>query len=323
MAIASTIASSGIKVQSDPGAQRLVEASGVPKVEQCPVEAVPIDAVAVVEWLQQFLLRGTNGSRMAYGLAIAGHVIIALILLLGLFERIEPAPVAAVPVEIVMEEPAEPASSPPVSSLPEQNSLSGFPAVADVDKRAKAPLAALDVNGVDRPKQPGHDGGDPSSDPAGVSLPPADGELASGAASLPSWAIEPIGLAQRQTTARESGEDELTAVKEQKLECGLKAKRRLSGVGVRKQVRVLGVATEAQAAAVIRSSQVLIDRRINPNYIRNQHVFAETLDGANKFSVVLPSGLTVNVGDVIEFDQGHIDPSDSCQYIPNVAVGKL
>jgi hypothetical protein len=30
----------------------------------------------------------------------------------------------------------------------------------------------------------------------------------------------------------------------------------------------------------------------------------------------------VNAGDVIEFDQGYVDPSDPCQYIPNLAVSK-
>jgi hypothetical protein len=38
--------------------------------------------------------------------------------------------------------------------------------------------------------------------------------------------------------------------------------------------------------------------------------------------VVLPAGLTVNAGDVIEFDQGHVDPSNPCQYIPNLAVSE-
>jgi hypothetical protein len=71
-----------------------------------------------------------------------------------------------------------------------------------------------------RPKQPGHDGGDPRPDKAAIDLPFADGELASGAASLPSWAIEPIGFAQQQTTTREPGKDEMTAIKEQKIECG-------------------------------------------------------------------------------------------------------
>jgi hypothetical protein len=47
------------------------------------------------------------------------------------------------------------------------------------------------------------------------------------------------------------------------------------------------------------------------------------LDGARKFIVLLPSGLAVNVGDVIQYDQHHIDPSDACQFIPNLAVRKL
>ena len=179
--------------------------------------------VAVVEWLQHFLLQESNNRRMAYGLAIAGHVIIALLLLLGFFERpTEPASVAAMPVEIVMEEPAA-ASPPPVSAPNEQNGLPSIPAVADADKRAKAPPAALDVSGVDLSKQPGDSGGDPGST-AGLPMPRAAGDLASGAASLPSSAVEPIGLAQRQATAHESGEDELTAIKEPKLECGAKAR---------------------------------------------------------------------------------------------------
>jgi hypothetical protein len=305
---------------TDPGDQPLVDAPGVLEVEQCPIEAVPVDAVAIVKWLQQFLLRESNNSRVAYGLAIAGHAIIALLLLLGLFERIQPTEIAAIPVEIVMGEPAAAASSPSDSASNEQNGPSGIPAVADVDKRAKAPFATLDVNGIDLPKQPGRDGGDPSSNPAGVPLPPADGDLASGAASLPSWTIEPIGLAQRQTTAQDPGEDDLTAVKEQKLECGRKARRPSPAVGIRNQARVLGFVTEGQALAMTRSSQLVADRHINPHYLRSQEVFAETLDGAGKFALALPSGLSVNVGDVIEFDQGHIDPADPCQYIPNLAV---
>jgi multisubunit Na+/H+ antiporter MnhC subunit len=273
----------------------------------------------MVEWLQHFLRQESNNRRMAYGLAIAGHVIIALVLLLGFFERTEPASVAAMPVEIVMEEPVA-ASPPPVSAPNEQNGLPSIPAVADADKRAKAPLATLDVNGVDLSKQPGHDGGDPSSDPATLPMPRAAGDLASGAASLPSWAVEPIGLAQRQATARESGEDELTAIKEPKLECGAKARWPSPRARIRKQAVVIGIATAAQALAMTRSSQVLIDRRINPNYATNTEVFADTWEG--KTAVLLPAGLTVNVGDVIEFDQGHVDPSNPCQYIPNLAVSE-
>ena len=111
---------------------------------------------------------------------------------------------------------------------------------------AKAPLATLDVNGVDLSKQPGHDGGDPSSVPAQLPMPRAAGDLASGAASLPSWAVEPIGLTQRQATARESGEDELTAIKEPKLECGAKARWRSRRARIRKRPtspRIAGLLT--------------------------------------------------------------------------------
>jgi hypothetical protein len=83
---------------------------------------------------------------------------------------------------------------------------------------------------------------------------------------------------------------------------------------------VVGIATAAQALAMTRSTQVLVDRRINPNYATNTEVFADTWEG--KTAVALPAGLTVNVGDVIEFDQGHVDPSNRCQYIPNLAVSK-
>ena len=269
--------------------------------------------------MQHFLRQESNNGRMAYGFAIAGHVIIALVLLLGFFERTEPTPVAAMPVEIVMDEPAA-VSPPPVSTPNEQSGLPSVPAVADADKRAKAPLATQDVNGVNWPKQPGHDDGDPSSGANEVPMPRAAGDLASGAASLPSWAVQPIGPAQQQAMAREPGEDELTAIKEPKLECGAKARWPSPRTGTRKQAVVTGIATAAQALAMTRSSQVLADRRVSPNYATGMAAFAETWEG--KTGVVLATGLIVNVGDVIEFDEGHIDPSDPCQYIPNFAVSR-
>ena len=281
--------------------------------------------MAVLEWLQKFLPQETNNTRVAGGMAIAGHIIIALLLVFGASERIEPVSAIAIPVEITVEKADAPASSPSGPPINNQNDPSGVPPVADVDKHAKAPLAKLDVNGIDLPKQAGHDGGDRSLHPAEAPLPAADTETASDAESLPSWALHvaPIGPAPPQTTAREAGEDELTALKEEKLECGRKAKRPSPTAGIRNEARVIGFATEAQTLAMIRSSQILADRHINPHYLGIQHVFAETLDGANKFTVALPAGLTVNVGDVVEVDQGHIDPHDPCQYVPNLAVSKL
>ena len=291
--------------------------------------------VAAVEWLRQFLLKESSGIRLALGLAIAGHVIIALLLLLGAFERTDAAPVDSIPVEIVMEKPdappppapqdpqAPPSPTPPAPDQ-QQNPWPSIPAVADVDKRAKAPLATLDVNGIDLPKQPGQDGGDPKRDIAGIPLPPADGELAAGADAASSFAmhVAPIGPAPPQTTAREPGEDDITAIKEQKLQCGAKAMWPSPKAGVRNQARVIEFVTQAQALAMIRSDQLVADRHINPRYLTTQQVFVETPDG-QQGGVMLPPGFTVKVGDVIEFDRGHVDRSAPCQYIPNVAVSKL
>jgi hypothetical protein len=316
--------------RSNPERSASVEAAGGPGVERCGVEAIAIGAMTGVKWLQQFLRRESNATRAALGLAVAGHVIIALLLVSGAFTRTEATSEVTTPVEIVMEQPEAPAPPPPTPTPPptpaanEQNTSLSVPAVADVDKRAKAPRQTANVNGVDQPKQPGHDGGDPRPHQAAIDLPSpsADGELASGAASLPSWAVEPIGLAQPQTTTREPGEDEMTAIKEQKVECGAKASWSSPAAGIRQRGRVIGIVTEAQALALIRSSQVVTDRHINSNYIGRQQVFAESLDGIQKTSALLPSGLTVNVGDVIQIDSGHVDPSDPCQYIPNVVVSK-
>jgi hypothetical protein len=316
--------------RSNPERSSSVEAAGGPGVEPRGVEAIAIGAMAGVKWLQQFLRRESNATRAALGLAVAGHVIMALLLVSGALTRTEATSEVTTPVEIVMEQPEAPAPPPPTptpneqTTPNEQNTSSSVPAVADVDKRAKAPRQTANVNGVDQPKQPGHDGGDPRPEKAAIDLPSpsANGELASGAASLPSWAVEPIGLAQPQTTTREAGEDEMTAIKEQKVECGAKASWSSPAAAVRQRGRVIGIVTEAQALAMIRSSQVVTDRRINSNYIGRQQVFAESLDRSQKTSALLPAGLLVNVGDVVQIDFGHVDPSDPCQYIPNVVVSK-
>jgi hypothetical protein len=288
----------------------------MPEIKWRQVKTIPM---AVVTWLRHSLLLESNNHRIAYGVAIVGHFIISLVLLFGMFQRTEPTEVAAMPVEIVMEEPAAP--PPPPTSVPnEPNRLPSIPAVADADKHAKASRATRDVNGVDQPSRPGDDGGDPGTNAAGAPLPQVGGDLATGTSSLPSWAVAPAGLEQRQATAHEPGEDELTAIKEPKLECGAKARWPSPRTTIRQQAMVIGIASAAQVVAMTRSSQVMMDRRINPNYAANIEVFADTWEG--KTAVVLPYELTVNVGDVIEFERGHVDPSDPCQYIPNLAVGK-
>jgi hypothetical protein len=283
--------------------------------------------MAAVKWLQQFLSRESSAVRVGYGLAIAGHIIITLLLIFGAFERIVPASaVVTIPVGIVMEKPNAQVPPPPPDSAPNEqnNPPPSPPPVADVEKRAKAPVAKQNVNGADQPKQPDHDGGDPKSGPAGIPQPPADGEAASGATAAPSQSasLAPVGPAPPQTTASDPGEDELTAIKEEKLECGLKEKLLPPTQTNRYQAKVVEFASTAQGLALIRTSQQVLDRHINPRYLESRQVIVETLLGAHKLAVVLPAGFSVSEGDVIEFDLGHVNPSDPCHYIPNIAVSK-
>jgi hypothetical protein len=284
-----------------------------------------------IDRLHPFSREKSDGCGVGYGLSIAGHVIVMLLLTFGFLERIESVAGVEIPVGIVMEKPQEAAhqdaaaAEPAVPASDGARHFSGIPAVADVDKHAKAPPAAMNLNGIDQPKQPGQDGRDPGADPAGVALlSDPDGDAAGGA-SDPSHTMvaAPIGPASPQMTTRDPGEDELNAIKEQKVECGVMAKLPTPAVVTRGQARVRGFATDAQALAMIRSSQAQLDRHINSSYIGNRRLFVESLDSRRKFIVLLPSGLTLNVGDVIEYDQHHIDPLDSCQYIPNLAVRKL
>lgn len=274
-------------------------------------------------WARDFL-RSFRRRGAGMGFSIAGHVIIALLLLLEVFSRIEPLPATETPVEIVIEKPPEAQSQKGVSN--EQNHSPAYsPAVADTEKRAKAPLAALNANGLDQPKPPGRDGSDSSSDVTGLPLPVTGTGLAVGSTPASSKVViaAPIGPALPQISAREPGEDEWNALAAQKVQCGIMAKRPTPLIATRIQARVLGIPTEAQSLAATRSTQAALDRHMNPNYTRGPDVFVENVDGGGRATVKLPSGFTANPGDVIEYDRGHMDPSDSCQFIPHLAVRKL
>jgi len=273
-------------------------------------------------------------SGVGYAWSIAGHVTFILLLIFGLIEQIQLAPSDEIPVEVVVQKPPQTtqedtSAAPdvkPVAADRGTRNLAGLPMIADVDKHADAPRAERDANGVDKPAQRGSDGMDASPNGGGVAVRPSpDGEVAAGGPTSPSRVIvpAPIGPAPPQITTRERGKDELTAIKEPTIECGAKAKRPAAVTGERRQARVRGYATREQALQMIRMTQANADRHINPNYVDNERVFVLSLDTQQRFAVLLPSGLTVNVGDVIEYEQSHVDPSDSCRYIPNLATRKL
>ena len=75
----------------------------------------------------------------------------------------------------------------------------------------------------------------------------------------------------------------MTATKAKpKIECGAKARWQSpakNGIRLPREGNGRLATTWLKTSALIRSSQLMTDRRINPKYINNKQVFAETLDG--------------------------------------------
>jgi hypothetical protein len=94
----------------------------------------------------------------------------------------------------------------------------------------------------------------------------------------------------------------------------------LSGSG-----RVVGFLTAQQAARAMQSTQFMKRMAINPDYINNTRILVHldgSLDGS-RFLYVVPKGMTVWPGDLVEVAAGHLDPSLPCHYIPNLVVRDL
>ncbi len=274
-------------------------------------------AVAV-ERLQQFeqaVLQGSDDDpSIGYGLSISGHSVIVLLLLIGIFERVGPVEVPAVPIEIVLVvAPAAPSAS--------------F-AVADVEKQANAPLGTISMNGIDQPLLPGIDGADRRGTSAEIPV-QDEGELARGDPSATSEKIVngPLGPAPLPAFARVPGVDALTAIPEPKVHCGAMAQRQIRPAPVKARGKVLGILNETSAMTSRRLTQVVGDRRENPSYRYDRMVLIELEnepEGSPKRAAVnLPPGFVVNVGDEIELNRAYVDPSDPCQFIPSLAIRRL
>jgi hypothetical protein len=111
--------------------------------------------------------------------------------------------------------------------------------------------------------------------------------------------------------------DETTAKREE-ITCGANEKR-LQGPIPPPPWRgeVLYQLTKDQAERVRQASQVRRDRFASPEYLDNIRVQVR-VDGWISWTVLVPYGLTVRVGDRVEFTPGHVDPSRPCHYIPNL-----
>jgi len=104
--------------------------------------------------------------------------------------------------------------------------------------------------------------------------------------------------------------------------CGMKFGS-LQSAGSHSRGRVEGFVTRQEAMALINSAQHQLNGTLSPAYIENQRlkVGPVTSDPGRQHhavTVVVPVGMEVNIGDVVDFVTARPDPALSCHYIPNM-----
>jgi hypothetical protein len=97
----------------------------------------------------------------------------------------------------------------------------------------------------------------------------------------------------------------------------------IPGTPQRRTGRVTGLVSEEQALAAVKRVEAQSRAQISPAYQSLRHVSVE--DGSFKTMVAVPNELTVQVGDLVEFNSRYRDPGLACHFIPwiiNRLVGR-
>ncbi|MBY0380414.1 MAG: hypothetical protein K2W78_00615 [Xanthobacteraceae bacterium] len=84
--------------------------------------------------------------------------------------------------------------------------------------------------------------------------------------------------------------------------------------------RVVGFLTIEQASRLLQNTQFTSRMAINPDYLANVRSLVH-LDGdqdGSRSVYLVPSGLTVKMGDHVQLAGGHVDLGLPCHYIPNL-----
>jgi hypothetical protein len=247
------------------------------------------------------------------------------------------------PIEVIVEAPSETAK-PEVKR--ESVTAASLPKSADADQKLKGRAemvevadekheqktgqkeAALSGVGNDEtrngaPQDPHDKGGnedvdpDPDKEISRLVRPPQP------TISLPrAWKIQ--GETLKEPGARkkpdEGATDDETTMKRKKVTCGANARITTVSVPSLIQARVLGFLTKDQAARVTSSTDANADFFTSPDYLNNIRIAVHVdgrPEGARKI-VLLPPGLSVQIGDHIEYLLSHLDPSMPCHRIPNL-----
>lgn len=85
---------------------------------------------------------------------------------------------------------------------------------------------------------------------------------------------------------------------------------------------VVGFVPEAQAMAMISRSEDGANGRIDPAYIQNLRALfhPDRAPPGVRIPVLVPDGMSVQIGEEVEMVGGHASPDLACHYIPNLIV---
>lgn len=80
--------------------------------------------------------------------------------------------------------------------------------------------------------------------------------------------------------------------------------------------------TQAEAMALLSSTEAKVGAPIDGAYINNVRAIVRGDDGRVK-TVLVPYGMTVDVGDRISFQSSYVSSPQVCSYVPTLATGKI
>jgi hypothetical protein len=120
-------------------------------------------------------------------------------------------------------------------------------------------------------------------------------------ATIPPADVAPVGSAQAELAPQA---------------CALKS----PDVGQDLFGRVVAFVSAQQALETIKYTQALVGGNISPDYLTQRRVLVEVGTGAAmpRPTVIVPDGMTVRVGDKVEYTGGHRARGLPCHFIPNV-----
>jgi len=84
--------------------------------------------------------------------------------------------------------------------------------------------------------------------------------------------------------------------------------------------RVNAFVSPPQALSSIQFTEAYLNGKISPDFITQRRVLVEPLSGTTltQPTVLIPDGMTVQIGDTVEYTGAHRAPGLPCNYIPNL-----